>query len=98
MVVEGTIGERLGVTTHGTTDALRAVIDAAGLPSRVPAEYAPERIVEATRSDKKARAGRVEYSLIERIGTTSAGPDARWAWGVEDEVVLEAIRECSDDA
>jgi 3-dehydroquinate synthase len=92
MVVEGTIGERLGVTAPGTTAVLREVIAAAGLPTRVPAEYAPERIVEATRSDKKARAGRVEYSLIERIGAASAGPDGRWAWGVEDEDVVRALR------
>jgi 3-dehydroquinate synthetase len=89
--VEGTIGERLGVTAPGTTDALREVIERAGLPSGIPAEYAPARVVEATRSDKKARQGRVEYSLIERIGTASAGPDGRWAWGVEDALVVEAL-------
>jgi 3-dehydroquinate synthase len=96
MVVEGAIGERLGVTAPGTTEALRETIEAAGLPARVPAEFAPERIVEATRSDKKARQGRVEYSLIEQIGSASPGPDGRWGWGVDDEVVLDSIRDRSE--
>ena len=91
MVVEAAIGEKLGVTEGGTTDSLRAVLHAAGLPTAVPAEYDARRIVEGTRSDKKARQGRVEYALIERIGQASAGPDGKWGWGVEDAVVAEAL-------
>lgn len=96
MVVESEIGERMGVTEPGTTRALAESLARAGLPTRVPPRFDAERIVAATRSDKKARAGRVEYSLIERIGRASAGSDERWAWGVEDEVVLDALRARSE--
>ena len=92
MVVEAAIGEKLGITEAGTADAIRAMLHSASLPTSVPAEFDAGRIVEGTRSDKKARQGRVEYSLIERIGQASAGPDGRWGWGVEDGVVLEALR------
>jgi 3-dehydroquinate synthetase len=51
----------------------------------------PEGVLAAARSDKKARKGRVEYSLIERIGAASAA-DGAWAWPVEDAVVLEVLR------
>ena len=91
MVVEGEIGERLGITAPGTTAALRDALTRAELPVAVPRRFDPPRVLEATRSDKKARQGRVEYSLVERIGRASPGPDGRWAWGVEDEVVLEAL-------
>lgn len=92
MVVEGEIGERLGVTAPGTTAALQDALVRAGLPVAVPGRFDASRVLEATRSDKKARRGRVEYSLIERIGRASPGPDDRWAWGVEDAVVIEALR------
>ena len=93
MVVEAVIGEKLGVTEPGTADSLRAMLVEAGLPASVPAEFDLQRILQGTRSDKKARQGRVEYALIERIGQASPGPDGKWGWGVEDEVVLEALRD-----
>lgn len=90
-VAEAIIGERLGVTEAGAAEALRAVLSSAQLPIRVPADQDPARVVEATRSDKKARQGRVEYALLERIGAASPGSDGRWGWAVEDAVVRDAL-------
>ncbi|HET8654201.1 MAG TPA: 3-dehydroquinate synthase [Longimicrobiaceae bacterium] len=84
MAIEARLGERLGITAAGTADRLARVLSAAGLPTRLPTGMEPRAVVEATRSDKKARGGRVEYALLERIGAASAGPDGRWGWGVED--------------
>jgi 3-dehydroquinate synthase len=88
MVAEAALGEDLGVTEPGTARRLREVLTRAGLPTALPADMGMSAIVEATRSDKKARRGRAEYSLIERLGAASPGPDGRWSWPVEESAVL----------
>lgn len=91
MVAEALLGERLGVTETGTADALSTAVEVLGLPMRLPAGMAPAGVVDATRTDKKARAGLVEYALIERIGAGSAGCDGRWSHPVADAVVVEVL-------
>ncbi|HET7321601.1 MAG TPA: 3-dehydroquinate synthase [Longimicrobiaceae bacterium] len=82
MVLEAKLGERIGITEPGTSERLEAVLSAAGLPTHPPSEMAPEEIVAATRSDKKARGGRVEYALLERMG------EAVWGVDVEDGIAV----------
>lgn len=93
MVLEARLGERLGVTEPGTAEALIAALECLELPTRVPDGMDAGAVLHATRSDKKARQGRVEYSLIERIGRASAGPDGRWGWPVEDDAVRETLEQ-----
>jgi 3-dehydroquinate synthase len=90
MVVEAMIGERLGVSAEGTADRLRAALSALGLPVRVPGDQDPRRVLELTRVDKKARAGQVEYALIERVGTASRG-GGHFGCPVDDALVLEEV-------
>ncbi|AHG90069.1 3-dehydroquinate synthase [Gemmatirosa kalamazoonensis] len=90
MAMEAEAAERAGIAVAGTADAIRATLDAAGLPRRRPAGMAPDAILEATRGDKKARAGRVEYALPERIGAmASAG--GRWSMPLDDALLLEVL-------
>jgi 3-dehydroquinate synthase len=91
MVLEARLGERLGVTAPESANRLQRLLAAAGLPTEKPEQMTPGAVLDATRSDKKARRGRVEYSLIEKIGVASAGPDGRWGWAVEDEAVEEVL-------
>jgi 3-dehydroquinate synthase len=88
MVAEAALGESLGVTEPGTATRLREVLSRAGLPTALPAGIALPTVVAATRTDKKARRGRAEYSLIERLGTASPGPEGRWSWPVEETEIL----------
>jgi 3-dehydroquinate synthase len=90
MVLESMLGERLGVTAPGTSPRMRAVVERAGLPSAVPGKLDPNRILAATRSDKKARAGAVEYALIAEIGRAVAGVRAG------DETVLDLLTQQPD--
>lgn len=94
MVVEARIGERIGSTTAGTADELGRVFSSLGLPVRVPEAMSPDRVLELTRADKKARGGRVEYALIERIGSASRGTGS-FGTPVDDEVVVGVIRDQS---
>jgi 3-dehydroquinate synthase len=90
MVVEAEAAERAGVAESGTVAAVRETVQLAGLPDRVPAGMAPDAILAATRGDKKARAGAVQYALPERVGAmASAG--GRWSVPLADRVVLDAL-------
>ena len=91
MVVESRVAERVGVADAGTSKRVRDGVRRAGLPSEVPAGQTPADILVATRSDKKARAGIVEYALPARIGAM-AGADRGWSVPVADDVVLEVLK------
>lgn len=66
MVLEATLGERLGVTEAGTTAKIKKALTDAGLPTEttLPAE----QLIALTRGDKKVLAGQVEYALPAAIG------------------------------
>jgi len=66
------------------------VLGAAGLPSRVPERFDAAAILAATRSDKKARAGHVEYAVASRVGVM-AGAGTGYALPLADDVVRAAI-------
>jgi 3-dehydroquinate synthase len=90
MAVECALGERLGVTDPGTGAVLTRALIAAGLPTRRPADLHPDRIVAATRSDKKSRHGAVEYALPSRIGAMAAEAQG-WTLPVADDLVLDVL-------
>lgn len=92
LVLEAALGERLGVTAPGTADELRAALAAAGLPIACPRDLSAADVLSATRSDKKARDGHVEYSLLTTIGAVdaAAGRYSRPAADADVALVLEA--------
>lgn len=90
MVLEARIAERMGVAERGTSDAIEHVVSRAGLPTRVPASLANDEILRATKTDKKARAGAVEYALPSHIGSMS-GADRGWAVPVDDALVMDVL-------
>jgi 3-dehydroquinate synthase len=90
MVAEGMLAERLGVAHAGTAARVRAACVAGRLPVTLPPGLDPASVLAATRSDKKARAGRVEYALPTHVGgMVEAG--GRWAVPVDDALVLEVL-------
>lgn len=90
MVLEARVGERIGVTKAGASERLEAVLAAAGLPVRLPDGFSARQVLDLTRADKKARAGMVEYSLIERIGKAAAA-GGKWSAAVDDAVALAVL-------
>jgi 3-dehydroquinate synthase len=90
MVLEARIAERLGVAQQGTAQRISAVLARAGLPVQRPAALPVDAIVDATRLDKKARGGRVEYALPARIGAM-AGAESGWSLPVDDQLVHEVL-------
>jgi 3-dehydroquinate synthase len=90
MVLEARLGERLGLTEPGTAEALRQLLDAIGLPTALPPAWDATTVVAATRTDKKAHAGRVRYALLRRPGE-GLGEEAGWAVAVADEVLVQVL-------
>lgn len=90
MVEEARIGERSGVTATGTAARLRHVLTRLGLPTSLPIGFSAEDVIGWTRSDKKARNGRVEYALIQDVGVP-VSREGRWGHPVPDETVAEVL-------
>ncbi len=90
MVVEARIAARAGIGDPGLPEMLIDVLRQVGLPTAVPAEMSGDAILEATRSDKKARDGLVEYALPAKLGMM-AGADRGFAIPVPDAIVLDVI-------
>jgi 3-dehydroquinate synthase len=68
MVAEARLAEHLKLAQPGLADAITTVCDAAGLPVRLPEGVSSTEVVSATRTDKKAREGKVEYALPIALG------------------------------
>ncbi len=82
MVLEASLAERIGVAARGTAAAIHDALTSIGLPTGVSV-LDRDAILNATKSDKKARAGRVEYALPSRIGHMAA-QDTGWGTPVDD--------------
>ena len=91
MVYEARLAELLGIAESGITDRIRDVVAAAGLPIARPRSISDADVVSATHTDKKARAGRVEYALPLRIGAMTPA-DGRWSVPVGDDLATQALR------
>jgi 3-dehydroquinate synthase len=91
MVLESRLAGMLGVAEPGTATRVEEAVRAAGLPASLPAGMAAEAVVAATRTDKKARRGMVEYALPHAVGRM-AGERAGWGTPVPEEVVLRLLR------
>lgn len=90
MVLEAALGERIGVSAPGTAAAVRDAVLAAGLPTAIPAGQSADALLLATRADKKARQGQVEYALPARVGAM-AGEERGWGIPVSDADVLAVL-------
>jgi len=90
MVLESALAERIGVAAEGTRARIQQAVLDAGLPIRAPRAMRAGDILQATRGDKKARGGRVEYALPARVGAM-AGAESGWAIAVSDALVREIL-------
>jgi 3-dehydroquinate synthase len=88
MVLEARIGELAGVTEPGTSARIARSLARFGLRSDLSSVGAgAEAIMEATRSDKKARGSLVRYALVSRVGSAHRSPAGAWTHEVPDELV-----------
>jgi 3-dehydroquinate synthase len=91
MVLEARIGEAAGITEPGTAATLAGVLTALGLPTGVPRGMSPDAVLEATRTDKKARASKVRYALVARPGQPARADHGAWTLAVDDDTVRASL-------
>ncbi|HEV8410777.1 MAG TPA: 3-dehydroquinate synthase [Gemmatimonadaceae bacterium] len=92
MVVEARIAALEKVADSALVASIETLLRAAELPVAIPSAMSAGAILAATRTDKKARAGSVEYALPAKLGAM-AGADRGFAIPVADSVVAQAIAE-----
>ena len=92
MRVEARIATAVGLAAPAFETTVAAALGALGLPIRPAGPISPDAVLQATRTDKKARAGRVEYALARDVGVMAAS-DSGFGTVVPDAVALAAIEE-----
>ncbi|HEX6940043.1 MAG TPA: 3-dehydroquinate synthase [Longimicrobiales bacterium] len=91
MVAEAEAGEGAGITAPGTAATLRRVLTRLGLPTVPPAGLEADRLLALMRRDKKARAARPRFTLLERPGAVARPPDGDWAHALDEAAVRRAL-------
>ena len=90
MVCAMHLSERLGLTTAADRQRLTALLARLGLPTEIPADWPGEALIEAMRRDKKNRAGRLRFVLLQGgLGQASVVD------GVDESVVRAVLRACT---
>ena len=90
MLLEVTAAEREGITEAGTSGRLHDALRAAGLPTSRPAGPTPASVIASMQSDKKGRAGTIEYAIPFRIGMM-AGAAAGYTVRLPNSLVEEVL-------
>jgi 3-dehydroquinate synthase len=90
--VECCIAARLGLISDSAVAEIRESLVRLGLPIAPPSETDPGDLLEATRRDKKGRAGQARYALPAAIGEMARSAEG-FARTVPDDVVLTAVSE-----
>ncbi len=90
MALESKLAEAIGLAQAGTAATVIGTLQAAGLPTALPPDFEGEDVMEAMRSDKKGRSGKIRLALPLRIGTM-AGEDTGWTVSVGDDQLREVL-------
>ncbi|MGF1479301.1 MAG: 3-dehydroquinate synthase [Cyanophyceae cyanobacterium] len=69
MAVAGEIAVQMDLWSEQAAQRQQRLLQKAGLPTEVPAQLAPEAIIDALQSDKKVKAGKVRFVLPTQIGS-----------------------------
>lgn len=70
LVVETALAEHLGICLRGTKDVIQIALESEGLPTTSTYLKDVDGMMAAMRSDKKASAGSLAFSFIEKIGSS----------------------------
>jgi len=90
MALEGALAERIGLAQAGTAARITRSLQLAGLPTTLPPGCDTRALLEAMRSDKKGRTGKMMFSFPLRIGAM-AGAETGWTVSVSDDQLREVL-------
>jgi 3-dehydroquinate synthase len=95
MLVEAAAGELAGITAAGCEEELRRALAALKLPMADLGNMDSMALLDATRTDKKTRAGEQRYTLLARMGEVARDEHGNWTAVLPDSVVREALTRLS---
>ncbi len=90
LVVEADLGVRVGVTAEDVPRRIGAALERFGLPTTLP--DAPSHVLlDAMRTDKKARGGTVRFAFLSDIGKPARGSAGEWTFSVPEPLIIECL-------
>jgi len=87
LVAAANLSARLGHCTTGLQNRIEAALQSTALPTRIPDDVNPQRLLKVMTHDKKKKAGRLQFVLLRDIG------DIFVTDKVEQEAVFETLIE-----
>jgi 3-dehydroquinate synthase len=90
LVAECALAEAVGIAPVGLGERVAALLDRLGLPVRLAAPIAIDRLVQAMEADKKNRAAQVRFALPRGLGAMDEGD--RWTRAAPEGAIREALR------
>jgi 3-dehydroquinate synthase len=91
MAHEARLAEALGIAGPKTATRLSGVLQDLRLPVAMPSDARPDRLIEAMRSDKKARAHAIRFALPQTIGTAFGDREKGWTVAVPEERIRDLL-------
>ncbi len=91
MVAESHLAAELGLCPWAVKERIEYSLQQLDLPTRLPAHYSPQHIVQAMQTDKKRQLGELRFALPESIGRVRVNvriPD--------ESILLDALRACQE--
>jgi 3-dehydroquinate synthase len=89
LVAECALAEGVGIAPVGLGERVGALLDRLGLPVRLAAPIAIDRLVQAMGTDKKNRAAQVRFALPRGLGAMDEGD--RWTRAAPEGAIREAL-------
>ncbi len=93
MVLEAELGETLGITEPGTARQLRNATGQYGLPGEPPAGITADQLLVAAEKDKKNRAGKLRFSLLEGVGRIARTNSEAWTTPVSHQDLRRFLKQ-----
>ncbi len=91
MALEARAAEAAGILKIGEAERIAGLLDRLGLPTRLPENISPGRLLEVARRDKKSERGEIRYALPRKIGRM-ARLRGRYALPLAGRLVIAAMR------
>ena len=86
MVVASKISSALSYSDDNLTNEIQNILDEYNLPTRIPKNIDLDDLYTIAKSDKKVRAGKINWVLLKKIGESVIVND------VPKEIVMDSLR------
>jgi len=93
LAMQAQIGEKLGYVTKEEVERVIALIEKAGLPTKLLDSMETEDVVQKLYTDKKVRKGKIRFVFQEGIGQIKQYEDGNYSIALEEDFIRKTIEE-----